>query len=52
MLIPYWSMHLVKKLILVAARMQVSFKPGLDGKFIPVSEFPKFCPSNPIRNPK
>ena len=35
MLIPYWSMHLVKKLILVAVKMQVSFKPGLDAKFIP-----------------
>ena len=35
MLIPYWSMHLVKKLILVAAKMQVSLKPGLDANFIP-----------------
>ena len=35
MLIPYWFMHLVKKLISVAVKMQVSFKPGLDAKFIP-----------------
>ena len=35
MLIPYWSMHLVKKLILVAVKMQVSFKSGLDVNFIP-----------------
>ena len=56
MLIPYWSMHLVKKLILVAARMQVSFKPAKNAKFIPEiskkSEFPKFCPGRLIRNPK
>ena len=35
MSIPYWFMHLVKKLILVAVKMQVSFKSGLDVNFIP-----------------
>ena len=41
MLIPYWSMHLVKKLILVAAKMPVSLKPAFDANFIPV------IPKNP-----
>ena len=43
MLIPYWSMHLVKKLILVAVKMQVSFKPGLNANIIPeISKNPNF----------
>ena len=51
-------MHLVKKLILVAVKMQVSFKPvlnRLDAKFIPeIPKNPNFWifPGRLVRNPK